>query len=131
MKRRHYQIIAMVLLFLIGGLFWGATADRLRIDGISGEIWDFIYSTDTKYADGYSDKRFNEIKIGMTEQEVLDVLGEPLTEWNPYQNTRFKDKANFIGFQYSVSPSDTHYRLRQVYFNKGVVAEKIGYFYVD
>lgn len=131
MKKKHYQLVAIVLGFFIVAVFWGVTPDRLKIDGVSGEIWDLVYATDTKYADGYSDKRFDEVKIGMTEQEVLDALGEPLTQWNPYQNTRFHDKANFIGFQYSMSPTDTHYRLRQVYFNEGVVAEKIGYFYVD
>ena len=131
MKKRPYQIVAIVFFLLMVGLLWGATPARVKIDGVSGEIWDFVYNTDTRYAYGYSNKRFNEIKIGMTEKEVLDILGEPLTKWSPYQNTRFYSKAKFVGFQYSMSPTDTHYRLRQVNFNEGLVEEKIRYFYVD
>jgi len=67
----------------------------------------------------------------MTEKEVLDILSEPLTRWSPYRSTNFQERAHFVGFQHSESPSNTHYRLRQVYFDKGVVAERIGYFYVD
>ena len=67
----------------------------------------------------------------MTEKEVLEILGEPLTRWTPYRHANFPDKAHYVGLQYSESPSSTHYRLRQVYLDNGVVAEVIGYFYVD
>src|SRR5690606_36245314 len=127
MKAHPYKIATIALLLLLG--FLAATTDRLKIDGLSGEIWNLIFATDTKYADGYSDNGFNQIKIGMTEREVLDILGEPLTKWSPYQFTRFQDRAHFVCFQYSESPSGTHYRLRQVYLDNGTVAEKIGYFY--
>lgn len=130
MNVRHYKIATISILLLLG-LLWGATSDRLKIDGLSGEIWDLIFTTDTKYANGYSDNRFNQIKIGMTEEEVLGILGAPLTRWSPYHYTRFQNKANFVGFQYSECPSDTHYRLRQIYFDNGIVAERIGYFYID
>jgi hypothetical protein len=86
---------------------------------------------DTKYSVGYTDEKFASIKIGMTEKQVLDILGEPLTRWRPYQHTNFKDKRHFVGLQYSESPSGTHYQLRQVYLDSGIVAEKIQYFYID
>jgi len=88
---------------------------------------------DTEYAEDYSHAGFAQIEIGMSGQEVLDILGQPLTRWQPYgrKKTRFKDKAHFVGLQYSHSPTSTHYMLRQIYLDRGVVAEKIGYYYGD
>lgn len=67
----------------------------------------------------------------MTEKQVLDILGEPVTRWRPYQYTNFQDKKHFVGLQYSESPTSTHYNLRQVYLDSGKVAEIISYFYID
>jgi outer membrane protein assembly factor BamE (lipoprotein component of BamABCDE complex) len=39
----------------------------------------------TKYSQGYADEKFASIKIGKTEKRVLEILGEPLTRWRPYQ----------------------------------------------
>ena len=105
MKAHPYKIATIALLLLLG--FLAATTDRLKIDGISGEIWNLIFATDTKYADGYSDNGFNQIKIGMAEWEVPDIPGEPLTKWSPYRFTRFQDSAHFVGIQYNESPSGT------------------------
>jgi hypothetical protein len=87
--------------------------------------------SDTKYSPGYTDEKFSSVKIGMTEKQVINLLGEPLTRWRPYQYTNFHDKKHFVGLEYSISPSGTHYCLRQIYLDSGVVAEKIGYFYID
>ncbi|WP_192821069.1 hypothetical protein [Rufibacter sp. LB8] len=129
MEKRY--IIKITALVLLTSLFWGVTIDRIKIDGISGEVWELFLSTDTKYSDGYSHAGFNKIKVGMTEKEVKKILGEPLIRWTPYRFTSIQQKEHYIGFQYSQSPSDTHYRIRQVYLNNGTVAEVIGSFYVD
>jgi hypothetical protein len=108
---------------------------RIRIDGFIGEPFDLLGWTDTQYAEGYSHWGFKRIEVGMTEQEVMAILGEPLYRWAPYggrsTSKRFPEKAHFIGLVYSRSPSSTHYRLRQVNLDKGVVVEIRGYFYVD
>jgi hypothetical protein len=129
MNKRKVYIITIFLIVL--GLLWILRPEKTKIDGLSGEIWNLMFATDTKYAKGYSDKAFNKIEIGMTEEEVLNLIGEPLTRWTPFSHTNSPNKAHYIGLQYSESPSSTNYRLRQVYINNGVVAEVIGYFYVD
>lgn len=108
---------------------------RIAADGIMGELFDLLRCTDTQYAEGYSHWGFNSIEVGMTEAEVLARLGDPLYRWAPYGSRgtrkRFPEKAHFVGLTYSRSPSSTHYRLRQVILDHGVVAEIRGYFYVD
>ena len=105
--------------------------DICKLDGISGEIWGLITVSDTKYSRGYSHIKFGQIKIGMTEKQVIEIIGEPLVRWQPYLNTNYKEKRHFVGLQYSESPSSTNYRLRQVYLDKGRVAEIISYYYLD
>lgn len=83
---------ASIAFMLLLGIFWGATPQRLKIDGISGELWDLVLSTDTKYSDGYSDSGFNQVKVGMSKQEVIEILGEPLAIWSPYKYSNYKDK---------------------------------------
>ncbi len=117
------------ILALIGSIIFSLwllkyTSPNLRIEGYSGMIWEcLVPSEDTEYAPGYSHKRFLWIKEGMTEKEVISILGEPLVRWQP--------KEGYVGFQYTNSPSSTHYRLRQVYLSEGIVKEVIGYFYLD
>ncbi len=101
------------------------------LDKSPGSVLELILHPDTKYSSGYSDKKFTSIQIGMTEQQVLEILGEPLTRWLPYQSTKFQDKKHLVGLQYSTSPSSTHYKLRQIFLNNGKVAEIISYFYID
>lgn len=127
-KRKIYKVLITVILL---GFLWNFRPERTRIDGLSGEIWNLMLATDTKYADGYTNKAFLSVEHGMSEKEVLEILGEPLMRFTPYQHSKFRDRAHFVALQYSESPSSTHYRLRQVYLNNGVVAEVIGYFYVD
>lgn len=107
-------------------MLWGLkfTSPNLRIEGYTGLILEYFFSDhDTVFAESYSDKGFLAIKKGMTEKEVIDILGEPLKRWTP--------KDNYIGLQYSKSKGSTHYRLRQVYLTKGEVKEVIGYYYID
>ena len=65
---------------------------------------------------------------GMTEKQVIEIIGEPLIRWQPYS---YKKKSHYVGLQYSESPSSSNYRLRQVYLEKGKVVEIISYYYID
>lgn len=130
MKKSQFIIICLLLLITIPVLI-GATTDSTKIDGIKGGILSLFFTTDTKYAPGYSHHNFLKIKPGMTEQQVLDIMGESLNKWKPYKNPNNSNTSYFIVLQYSESPSSTHYRLRQVYLNNGVVSEIKGYFYLD
>lgn len=95
------------------------------------KVVTLILQPDTNYSSGYTDEKFESISIGMTEKQVLDILGEPLTRWRPYRNTKFQDKEHFVGLQYSESPGSRHYNLRQIYLYNGKVAEIKSYFYID
>lgn len=124
----------MVIIVLLNVILIYLTShfNRVCLDGIEGEFFGSILCTDTKYSTEYSHKKFNAIRIGMTDEEVVDILGQPLITWLPYRNNRlFPEKKNYVGFQYSESPSSTHYRLRQINFSKGRVVEIKSYFYVD
>lgn len=95
------------------------------------KVVTLILQPDTNYSSGYTDEKFESISIGMTEKQVMDILGEPLTRWRPYRNTKFQDKEHFVGLQYSESPGSGHYNLRQIYLDNGKVAEIKSYFYID
>lgn len=124
MRRSRYIIlIAVIAMFCV----WWVRRDLIALDGFKGELCGLVFKTDTRYAAGYHHQKFRAIKIGMTEQQVIEILGEPLSRWQPYGG----EKGHFVGLQYSESPSSTHYRLRQVYLDHGMVAEVISYFYLD
>ena len=95
----------------------------LKLDGYSGLLLNTLLVEETKFSENYSHKKFLKIKEGMTKEEVLKIIGNPIVEWNP-QN-------DIDALQYSESPSSTHYRLRQVYLKDNKVAERISYFYID
>lgn len=131
MNDRPIALVPVLLCFLFGWAIWHQVPDRIKIDGLGGELVALLSSMDTEYADDYSHSGFNRIQVGMSEKEVLRVLGEPLVRCRPYMHTRSKHKAHIVSFEYSESPSSTNYRLRQVYMNQGIVEEKIGRIYLD
>lgn len=53
-------------------------------------------------------KAFSEIKMGMSKNQVLTLVGEPLDT--------FPVNEGIIGYKYSISDSYTNYRLRIVHF---------------
>jgi hypothetical protein len=120
--------ISFTLIVTLVGYF--IRKDIIKLDGISGEIWGLLTESNTKYSPDYSHHKFGQIKIGMTEKQVIEIIGEPIIRWQPYQYTNFREKIHYIGLQYSESPTGTNYRLRQVYLNNGKVAEIISYYYL-
>jgi hypothetical protein len=93
------------------------------LDGISGVFWSLCFREDTEYAVGYSDARFREVEIGMTENDVTQLLGAPL-ETRSLEN-------DMESWRYSRSPTDTSYRIRSVLFERGRVEAIYHEFYVD
>jgi hypothetical protein len=127
--RTLFYIISFLIVVIVG--YYLLRRDIIKLDGISGEIFGLITEADTRYSDGYSHNKFACIKIGMTEKQVIEIIGEPIVRWKPYLYNNYREKRHFVGLQYSESPSDTHYRLRQVYLDKGKVVEIISYYYLD
>lgn len=96
----------------------------LKLDGYSGLILHKLLNSDTsRYSEGYSDEIFLSVEKGMTETDVIKILGEPLARWKPTEN--------IVGFQYSESCESGNYRLRQVYLENNIVADVISYYYID
>ncbi|RTQ46311.1 hypothetical protein EJV47_22565 [Hymenobacter gummosus] len=120
-----------LLVASIASVYLVAKYDVIRLDGISGEIWNLFLGENTQYAPDYSHSDFAKISIGMSQQQVEQIHGKPLVVWKPYEYTKYDSKKHFVGYEYSQSPTSTHYRLRQVYFDGNKVAEVISYFYVD
>lgn len=98
-------------------------SDRVKLDGISGEVYGIMFGPSTKYSTGYSDKAFLKIKPGMTEKEVLEILGEPVGRFKPYSYE--VDSVFNTGLRYAKGATgDSHYRLRLIYLRKGIVTER-------
>ncbi len=124
-------ILFVICLVLAIKIYSCVNTERIKIDGVKGEVLGIFLPTDTKYSEAYSHKAFNQVRIGMSEKEVIKILGSPLYKWHPYEVTSIEEKKHFVAFQYSQSPSDTHYRYRQIQFDHGIVVEKNGHFYID
>jgi outer membrane protein assembly factor BamE (lipoprotein component of BamABCDE complex) len=78
------------------------------------------WAMDTDWAAGYSEAKFSKINLGMTQDEVRKIMGEPI--WMP--------NTNYWG--YTWSPSSTHYHQRGVEFSpSGRVTHIVKGFYFD
>jgi len=131
-QRRLLKIIAGLLIAFLPLIFFQVKflvfADRIKLDGRKGEIYGVIFSPSTEYSKDYSNDKFLSIKSGMTEKEVVQILGEPIDRFNPYPS--FKDSIFTVGLRYAKgSDSNAHYRLRIIYLRKGIVTERRSQFY--
>lgn len=57
--------------------------------GVIGVVWfysppGFLATRNTKYAPGYSGNGFREITLGMTKEQVVQIIGEPLAVHSGY-----------------------------------------------
>jgi|GEM_PF-2209040 len=134
MKNRTTWILTSAMAVLTALFFGYEVPDRIRIDGLTTEG----VLMNTQYADDYSHAGFRRIKARMTEKEVLDILGEPLSRFGPYTsygigNTHFPEKGQYVCLQYSKPPNliNTNYRARLVVLDNGMVVEVYGRFSAD
>ncbi|HEX8425733.1 hypothetical protein [Hymenobacter sp.] len=121
----------LLLILLVALIDVSARYNLVKLDGMSGEIWNVFLTEDTEYSAGYSHFAFAKVTVGMSRKEVENMLGKPLVVWKPYKYSNYRSKKHFIGYEYSRSPTSTHYRLRQVYFDRDKVVDVINYFYID
>lgn len=95
------------------------------LDGVQGLLFGTFLEEDTEYGPGYSHSAFKQISPGMQRGEVELLIGPPLNEW-PMESA-----GQHLGARWSHSPSDTHFRLRVVWFRSGIVVGVHTEFYVD
>lgn len=126
---RRKLLIAIFLIFITHLLF---NYHRIKIDGWGAEWFSILFGEDTVYSNDFSNRNFRKIKIGMTEKQVLDLLGQPLSKFAyRWVNNKTYNNKRFIGLKYSETPNGGDYRLRIIYIDKGIVVGIMGEFYLD
>jgi hypothetical protein len=68
-------LAVVVVLVAIGAWYHFAS-----LDGVSGLALRWVLTDDTEFARGYSDAAFRAVHAGMSDAEVLTLLGRPLGE---------------------------------------------------
>ena len=121
--RRRLKMLAIAAL-VSGSVALGL--DSYLLDGIDGLFFSKLAlgGEDTQYASGYTDGGFRAIRIGVSKEEVLGILGSPLKLWPD-------EHEGLEIWGYTSTPSDSNYRIRVVQFRGGVVVDKVSEFYVD
>ncbi len=94
------------------------------IDGILGGAYGLFFSNETRYSSRYSDDKFKAITIGMKRQEVVDVLGEPLSVYQIDTN------SIYLRFSETTKGPGREFRVRGVDIDHDTVKEKYAFFYV-
>lgn len=67
---RYLSFVAVAFVFLIGAMFFYC--------GVIEEYFPLYPAIDTNFASGFSETAFGNVEIGMGEEEVRTMLGEPL-----------------------------------------------------
>jgi hypothetical protein len=116
-------VVAFVATFAL--TFWALNA--WLIDGVLGELLGLVLYEDTAYALGYSDAKWRQMSVGMTEEQVHRILGAPQARWV----TDYSKSTSDFGERWSYSPGDTNFRCRVLLFRAGRVVEKHSEFYLD
>lgn len=104
----------------IMGVF--AYAHFALLDGVRGLVLPIFFKDTTVYAVGYEENTFKHLRIGVNTTVVLQALGTPLQVDTCNGQQRWR---------YTESRSDSHYRVRQVTIENGLVVAKQSYFLVD
>ena len=91
------------------------------------ESYCYIYpSIDTRYAHGFSEQKFAQVRTGMSMEDVVSLLGEP------YHNSPGR---NYVRWSYTqdgkCSWADWAWLGREVIFQDGRVVERISRVYYD
>ncbi len=120
-SKKPIAILSLASLGIIG-----IYLHQQSIDGLHGRFLVILGTTDTEYAEGYSDSAFKRIEIGQSPEEVIELLGKPFN----YESEQRKRASN-RRWMYSRSPNSRDYLFRRVQFKDGKVSEVDGFYYVD
>ncbi len=69
-------------------IFLGTAVHFYWLDGLGGALLEFTIGS-TTYVPGYREYKFRSIRKGMSEAEVIKILGEPLGKNSNYPNVWF------------------------------------------
>ena len=121
-----------ILLSLICIVIVLLTVHLYLLDGLDGWIFSRLVESDTRYASGYSDNAFREVKAGMSFADVTDILGSPLhawavddaASWHPVDLGEISNMNGLVTCVWSDSPNDRSYHIRKITFTDHFVANK-------
>lgn len=128
--RRARQVFAGSLLLVLASSSIVTIVIRYLLypsDGWEAAVVSLFYRTDTEFSTAYTETGFSRLKIGMSQKEVLDILGKPLDVFRVHSI----DGGNSMGWRYTKSPGDHSYRVRVVIFEGEKVSRILSEFYVD
>jgi outer membrane protein assembly factor BamE (lipoprotein component of BamABCDE complex) len=83
-------------------------------------VWRFIYSfeSDTKFANEFSERQFSNVRIGMSEEEVISLIGKPLGK------NCFNYGCNWV-YSWKIKGNSDHFDLRSVFFDTDDVVIRV------
>jgi hypothetical protein len=102
------------------------------MDGILGIV--LATADDTVWADGYSESRWRDVKVGMKRDEVYALLGLPLevrTKCSAFDFDTLRQLPGEAVECWSRTPQNSNYHVRQIIFKGDVVVDKQNEFYLD
>lgn len=117
--RSNFKIV-LIKIFLLPFIFiivhYCYNYERIQADGLDSEIFVFLYKEEeTEYSVDYSHRKFNNIEIGMSEKEALEIVGEPISKYSKNKYGHATDTlSNEVTFLYSIPKNGGHYRQRQL-----------------
>jgi outer membrane protein assembly factor BamE (lipoprotein component of BamABCDE complex) len=110
MKKFSRYLIRILISFALF-IALAATVDFYLLDGLRPEIFMLIFPSDqdsTVYTPGYSYRNFRKVKIGMSREEVIKLLGEPFSTWYFIDD----EERKILGMKWSRTPNSGSYRVR-------------------
>ncbi|AGC48568.1 hypothetical protein MYSTI_07296 [Myxococcus stipitatus DSM 14675] len=87
----------------------------------------------TEYAPGYTEAGFQRVTLGMTFDEVRELLGPPLGDYDVSQriNSPHSKEVYTRSWKYSRTPNSTSYHVREIFFHEGRVMNIDQSYYID
>jgi outer membrane protein assembly factor BamE (lipoprotein component of BamABCDE complex) len=126
--KRQLVLITVVLLIVSGLALAGVfltTCPHCRTVGDRFLYLLFLKDDATTFAPTYNDAAFDSVGIGMTKEQVQQLLGEPLAIEN------YGGPAHKEIWRYTKAPPDRNFWFRIVVFEGGHVTKLEGKYFVD
>lgn len=117
--RRNFKIVLIkifLLPFIIIVVHYCYNYERIQADGFRCEIFIFLVKEEeTEYSVDYSHRKFNNIEIGMSTKEVVEIVGEPIAMYSINKDGHATDTlSSKVTMLYSIPQNGGHYRQRQL-----------------
>lgn len=124
----NYILKKILILFLAFVVLFGVVVHTYWLDGLGGAFCELVFGN-TIYSPGYREYKFKRICIGMSEKDVVNILGQPLRTNPFYPNVWFYSYGkNLLNEDFS---KDDNYTERIIELKDGQVFAIHHDFYFD